>query len=67
MVLDGVLAATYVTWVGSCGTGRGRLTDPTVFRPGTGQWWVLRSSTLWLDSITYSWGGPDDTPPGGWR
>jgi hypothetical protein len=36
--------------------------DLVVFRPSTGGWWMLRSSTAFATYATYSWGVPNDIP-----
>lgn len=35
--------------------------DPTIFRPSTGTWWVLRSSAGFLGGSSYQWGASTDT------
>ena len=42
--------------------GDGRI-DPAIYRPSTGLWAVLQSSTNYTSSIVVSWGlAPDDVP-----
>jgi len=37
-------------------------TDIVVFRPGTGTWWVLKSSTTFTTYVGYAWGASTDIP-----
>ena len=36
--------------------------DPTIFRPSTGQWWVLRSGSFYTDSLIAQWGNAGTLP-----
>src|SRR4029453_8997337 len=36
--------------------------DVTVYRPSTGVWWVLKSSTDATNFVTYQWGNSSDIP-----
>jgi hypothetical protein len=37
-------------------------TDPAVFRPSNGGWYILTSSTNYSTSVRLSWGLGTDTP-----
>jgi hypothetical protein len=41
--------------------GDGR-TDPAIYRPSTGQWFILRSLTNYTTSILVPWGTASDVP-----
>jgi hypothetical protein len=41
--------------------GDGR-TDIAVYRPSTGEWFILKSSTNFGSWGTYQWGNPGDIP-----
>ena len=43
--------------------GDGRI-DPAVWRPSTGNWHILQSSTNYSTSAMAAWGVSTDTPPG---
>jgi hypothetical protein len=37
-------------------------TDIVVYRPSTGHWFILKSSTGYAASVTYQWGTIGDIP-----
>ena len=37
-------------------------TDIAVYRPATGAWWILKSSTNFTTYATYQWGESTDIP-----
>jgi hypothetical protein len=39
-------------------------TDPTVYRPATGTWFILKSSSDHTTWSAYGWGMPGDVPVG---
>jgi hypothetical protein len=41
--------------------------DPTVYRPASGTWFILKSSTNYTKFVTYGWGSSTDIPLGGQR
>ena len=44
--------------------GDGKM-DITVYRPATGIWYILKSSTAFTGYAAYQWGGSTDTPVSG--
>jgi hypothetical protein len=40
-------------------------TDPAVFRPSTGQWFILTSSSNYTATIVHAWGVSTDIPVAG--
>jgi hypothetical protein len=36
--------------------------DPAIYRPSTGQWWVLRSGSFYTDSLVAQWGTAGTIP-----
>ena len=42
-----------------------RKTDIAVYRPSTGAWYILMSTTGFASGATYTWGTPDDVPAPG--
>jgi hypothetical protein len=36
--------------------------DPAVYRPSTGAWYILQSSTSYMGWVYYPWGQPGDIP-----
>jgi hypothetical protein len=42
-------------------------TDPVVYRPKYGTWFILWSSENYLTYSAYGWGNATDVPLGGWK
>jgi hypothetical protein len=38
------------------------MVDPAVYRPSTGQWFILKSSTNYTTTLVVAWGSSIDTP-----